>query len=108
MATPTLVQLKPAQKTQTTRQLGRNAARALRRQAGTAVGIGTVAVTLTALSLSHLAHGVEIVTGSSTWESWAMAVGIDLGFVALELSQLAINDKVRKQVRRRCAQGRVQ
>jgi hypothetical protein len=32
-------------------------------------------VTLTALSLSHLAHGVEIVTGSSTWESWAMAIG---------------------------------
>jgi hypothetical protein len=29
-----------------------------------------------------------------------MAVGIDLGFVALELSQLAINDKVRKQVSR--------
>ena len=100
MATPTIVQLKPAQKTQTTSQLSRNAARALRRQAGTAVGIGAVAVTLTALSLSHLAHGVEIVTGSSAWESWAMAVGIDLGFVALELSQLAINDKVRKQVSR--------
>ena len=100
MANPTIVQLKPAQKTQTTHQLGRNAARALRRQAGTAVGIGAVAVTLTALSLSHLAHGVEIVTGSSVWESWAMAVGIDLGFVALELSQLAINDKVRRQVAR--------
>jgi hypothetical protein len=101
MANPTIVQLKPAQKTQTTHQLGRNAARALRRQAGTAVGIGAVAVTLTALSLSHLAHGVEIVTGSSAvWESWAMAVGIDLGFVALELSQLAINDKVRRQVAR--------
>jgi hypothetical protein len=27
-----------------------------------------------------------------------MAIGIDLGFVALELSQLAINDKVRRQV----------
>src|SRR5262249_58184343 len=42
----------------------------------------------------------EIVTGSSTWESWAMAIGIDLGFVALELSQLAISKKVRKQVGR--------
>jgi hypothetical protein len=30
----------------------------------------------------------------------AIAVGVDLGFVALELSQLAINDKVRKQVSR--------
>jgi hypothetical protein len=74
--------------------------KAIRRQAGTAVAVGLVAVTLTALSLSHLAHGVEIVTGSSTWESWAMAIGIDLGFIALELSQLAIGDKVRRQVAR--------
>jgi hypothetical protein len=59
-----------------------------------------VAVTLTGLSLSHLAHGVEIVTGSSAWESWAMAVGVDLGFVALEVSQLAIGEKVRRQVSR--------
>jgi len=72
--------------------------RALRRQAAVAVAIGAVAVTLTALSLSHLAHGVAIVTGSSAWESWAMAVGIDLGFVALELSQIAIGDKVRRQI----------
>ena len=76
----------------------RRAHKALRRQAGTAIGVGAVAVTLTALSLSHLAHGVEIVTGSSQWEAWAMAVGIDLGFLALELSQLAISDKVRRQV----------
>jgi hypothetical protein len=67
-------------------------------QAATAIAIGAVAVTLTALSLSHLAHGVELVTGSSAIESWAMAVGIDLGFVALELSQLAIGDKLRRQV----------
>jgi len=100
MATPTVVQLKPAQKAQTTRQLGRNAARALRRPGWNRGRHRAVAVTLTALSLSHLAHGVEIVTGSSVWESWAMAVGIDLGFVALELSQLAINDKVRRQVAR--------
>ena len=68
----------------------RRAGKALRRQAGT----------LTALSLSHLAHGIEIVTGCQPWEGWAMAVGIDLGFVALELSQLAVTDKVRRQVSR--------
>ncbi len=28
----------------------------------------------------------------------ALAVGVDLGFVALELSQLAIGDKLRRQV----------
>ncbi len=74
--------------------------RAMRRQAGTAVAVGFVAVTLTALSLSHLAHGVEIVTGSASWESWSMAIGIDLGFIALELSQLAINANVRRQIAR--------
>jgi hypothetical protein len=60
-----------------------------------------VAVTLTALSLSHLAHGVALVTGAEAWEAWSMAVGIDLGFVALELSQLAtVSDHVRRQVSR--------
>ena len=78
----------------------RRALKALRRQAGTALGVGAVAVTLTALSLSHLAHGIEIVTGCQPWEGWAMAVGIDLGFVALELSQLAVADKLRRQVSR--------
>jgi hypothetical protein len=78
----------------------RHKQRRLRRQAGTAIGVGFVAVTLTALSLSHLAHGVMIVTGSAPWEAWSMAVGVDLGFVALELSQLAIDDKLRKQVSR--------
>jgi len=29
-----------------------------------------------------------------------MAVGIDLGFVALELSQLAVTDKLRRQISR--------
>jgi len=56
-------------------------------------------VTLTALSLSHLSHGIEIVTGAQSWESWAMAVGIDLGFVALELAQIAtVAERVRKQI----------
>lgn len=71
---------------------------ALRRQAFTAAGIGIVAATLTGLSLSHLAHGVEVVTGSSDTEAWAMAIGIDLGFVALELSQITIGDKLRRKV----------
>jgi hypothetical protein len=68
-------------------------------QGATAIGIGLVAVTLTALSLSHLAYGIIIVTDG--WEAWAMEIGIDLGFVALELSQLAATgDRVRKQISR--------
>ena len=88
----------PAPKTAPSRK--RRAMKALRRQAGTALGVGAVAVTLTALSLSHLAHGIEIVTGCQSWEGWSMAVGIDCGFIALELSQLAVTDKLRRQVSR--------
>jgi hypothetical protein len=98
-APATVHQLKAAPK-RAAHPATRRAYKALRRQAGTAIGVGAVAVTLTTLSLSHLAHGIEIVTGCQSWEGWAMAVGIDLGFVALELSQLAIGDKLRKQVAR--------
>jgi hypothetical protein len=57
-----------------------------------------VALTLTGLSLAHLAHGIAGVTGCELWESWAMAAGIDLGFVALELAQLSVGERVRRQI----------
>jgi len=83
------------------RQPNRRAIKALRRQSGAAIAIGSVGVTLVTLSLSHLSHGIELVTGAPTWEAWAMAVGIDLGFVALEASQLAaMGEKVRRQIAR--------
>jgi hypothetical protein len=83
------------------RQQSRKALKALRRQSGAAIAIGAVGVTLVTLSLNHLAHGIELVTGAPTWEAWAMAIGIDLGFVALEASQLAAaGDKLRKQIAR--------
>jgi hypothetical protein len=94
-------QLKPAQKGSHQSRRSRRAMRALRRQGGIAIGVGSVAATLTALSLSHLAHGITIVTGADGWEAWAMSIGIDLGFVALELSQLAaLNDKLKRQIAR--------
>lgn len=79
-------------------RVAKRAKTAANRQAMTGCAIGAVATALTALSLSHLAHGVEMVTHAPSWEAWAMAVGIDLGFVALELSQLACSAKVAKQV----------
>jgi hypothetical protein len=83
------------------RKASRNATRALRRQTGAAIAIGGVSVTLTALSLSHLAHGIQLVTASTPWESWAMAVGIDLGFITAELAQvMATTDKIRKVIGR--------
>ena len=99
MATQTVVQFKPTQKTASRRST--RATKALRRQSGAAVMIGGVGATLVALSLYHLAHGIEIVTAAPTWESWAMAIGIDLGFIGLELSQLAASgEKLRKHIAR--------
>jgi hypothetical protein len=50
--------------------------------------------------LSHLAHGVEIVTHSAPWQAWSMAVGIDLGFIATELACVTVADKLRKAIDR--------
>jgi hypothetical protein len=83
------------------RQQNRRALKALCRQSGAAIAIGAVGVTLVTLSLNHLAHGIDLVTGAPAWEAWAMAVGIDLGFVALEASQLAaMGEKLPKQIAR--------
>jgi hypothetical protein len=45
-----------------------------------------VAGILLALSLSHLAAGIALVTGAGPSDGWLMALGIDLGFIALELA----------------------
>jgi hypothetical protein len=42
-----------------------------------AAGLGSVIAMLLGLSLTHLAHGVRIVTGCSPYEANAMAVGLD-------------------------------
>jgi len=55
---------------------------------------------LLGLSLSHLASGVAIVTRSGERDGWLMAVGIDLGFVALELALLDAPSATRPAVAR--------
>jgi len=62
--------------------------RRLKRQQIAAGAVAAVAIVLTGLSLAHLAHGIALVTNAPIIEAWAMAVGIDLGFIALELAQL--------------------
>jgi len=63
--------------------------------------LGTVGVVLTGLSLSHLAQGIELVTHSPTWESWSMAIGVDMGFIAIELAQIfAMSEAVRRSIRK--------
>ena len=75
--------------------------KAMRRQKLASTAVGLVAVTLTGLSLCHLAQGIEIVTSAPTFETWAMAIGIDLGFISLEAAQImATTDKLRKAIGR--------
>jgi hypothetical protein len=59
-----------------------------------------VALALLGLSLTHLASGVAIVTGSSERDGWLMALGIDLGFVALEIAVLTAPAEKRPVVAR--------
>lgn len=65
----------------------RNVVKHSSRQAIGASAIGMVALALTAVSLTHLSDGIMIVTGSSMAIAWATAIGVDLGFVTLELGQ---------------------
>ena len=75
--------------------------RRIRRQQVAAAAVAFVGVVLTVLSLSHLAHGIALVTSAPLWEAWAMAVGVDLGFIALEIAQLcAVTPVVRKEIAR--------
>lgn len=59
------------------------------KQQGIAAGVcGSVAAVLTALTLTHSAAGTGIMTNAPVWECWAMAGGLDLGFVALEAAKV--------------------
>lgn len=73
--------------------------RQLRQQLLSGAAVSVVALTLTGLSLNHLAHGIAIVTHSDMIESWAMAIGVDLGFVAVEMAQMSVtNEKLSKEI----------
>jgi hypothetical protein len=73
--------------------------RAMHRQSLSATGIGLAIIVLTSLSLSHLASGISIITHSPAWQGWALAIGIDLGFMELACV-VTVADKVRKVVER--------
>jgi hypothetical protein len=75
--------------------------KAMRRQSLSATGIGLAIIVLTTLSLSHLASGITIVTHSPAWQGWALAIGIDCGFILMELACITtMADKVRRVVER--------
>jgi hypothetical protein len=60
----------------------------LRRQHCAAGAVALLAGALTFLSVHHLAYGYKAVTGCAEWESLVSAVGIDVGFLLLEVAQL--------------------
>jgi hypothetical protein len=98
MSQATVVKLPSIPKNQAPRAKSRRAVKTERRQAVTAFLVGGVAVALTALSLHDLAEGVQLVTHSATWQSYAMASGIDLGFISTELAMLTASDKERRSL----------
>jgi hypothetical protein len=68
-----------------------------------AAAVLAVTFVLLGLSLSHLAAGIALVTGAGPSEGWLMAIGIDLGFIALELVVLAAPAEKRAAVVRYAA-----
>jgi hypothetical protein len=88
----------PNNRQQAPRAKSKTAAKALSRQRWTSGAVGGVAIALTALSLHDLVEGVRIVTHGGGWQSYAMASGIDLGFISTELALITAADKVHKAV----------
>jgi hypothetical protein len=84
MATTNVVKLSTEKKPTTTRK-PRKAANSLRKHLP-AAGLGAVILVLLGLSLSHLARGIVVVAGCEMWEGTAMAVGLDLLIVGLEIA----------------------
>jgi hypothetical protein len=64
--------------------------RRLKLQHGTALLLAAVAAAMTTVSLSHIAGGVDHVTHHAVpeWQSWGVAIGIDCGYIAMELGGL--------------------
>lgn len=83
-------------------KVSRNVSSRFRRQERNKKIVGVVmagvALVLTGLSLSHLAHGIEIVTHSPSWEAWAMAIGVDLGFIVVEVAKLTVDEKTGRDI----------
>ena len=59
------------------------------KQYGPAASLGSVITVLLGLSLTHLSHGIQIVTGCNAVEGTSMAIGIDLLIVSLEVAMVA-------------------
>jgi hypothetical protein len=74
---------------------------AIVRKHAPAAFLGLVVVVLLYLSLNHLAHGIAVVTLCQDWEGMAMAIGLDLHIVGLEVAMVVTaGTKAQKPVAR--------
>jgi hypothetical protein len=91
MAVSTITPIRPAapQGKASPRKTRRATRATLLRRHAPAIGLGAVIMVLLTLSLDHLAHGVQIVTNCAPWEAYAMAVGLDLLIVGLEVAMVS-------------------
>jgi hypothetical protein len=78
----------PAQKTAVRRSARRISKAASVRKHAPAAGLGLVILVLLYLSLNHLARRITVVTLCDGWEGYAMAVGLDLLIVGLEVAMV--------------------
>jgi hypothetical protein len=60
--------------------------------------LATVTIGLMAVSLTHLSGGIEDLTSIPSWQSWAMAIGIDALLVATALAQLTAQPEVKRDI----------
>jgi hypothetical protein len=81
------------------REARRATAKELKAQRWSAGLLGVVAAVLTGLSLTDLASGIALITHASQWQSYALAVGIDIGMASTEFAALTAGSKVRQETR---------
>jgi hypothetical protein len=98
MTTQTNIVALPAQKAPRKHRRQRPTIVRLAKAYGPAAGLGSVIAVLLGLSLTHLAHGIQIVTGCAPIEGTAMAIGLDLLIVALEVAMVATTGRTNRKV----------
>jgi hypothetical protein len=88
MAQANLSLVPPSKPSKPARKARRTSKAAIVRKHAPAAFLGFVVVVLLYLSLNHLAHGIAVVTLCQDWEGYAMAVGLDLLIVGLEVAMV--------------------
>ena len=87
-ANPIIAAIPTARREAAPRQRRRTAKAAIFRRHAPAAGLGLVILVLLYLSLNHLARGIAVVTLCAAWEGTAMAIGLDLLIVGLEVAMV--------------------